>query len=482
MGKIVKYCGSCEEGFAEKFTFCPDCGSQLQTFEMKPVASQGGESGKSTEELPTPDAVTLPLDALPAESLFVEEPGQASEPVMSDSPTVEFVPNVDDRMEEMFAEESAGEADSGAIETEFFADGAAGEEDLPQSPEVPANAVEAEPVSNEDSYPAFTGGYFYQNEAVYADEPRESGPTPTYSRPDDDGFYVTVIQETNSKQRNMLLLGSAVFMLTLTLVSTIYSLFNKSLGVYAIDDGTLFSAVIVDEIPMTLEEEKQQADKDDGGGGGGGGRDEKEPTSKGQLASQTEKPIINPTKTIVQRDFELQQPIATTQGNRQMPRDDQPYGDPNAKFGGLSDGTGSGGGQGSGFGQGQGSGTGTGMGSGSGSGSGSGFGDGNGGGTGSGGGPPPVVARVTSALRIIDKPRAQYNDEGRKNNVQGSVKLRVTLLASGQVGSITPVTRLPYGLTEQAIAAARRIRFEPKKVNGVAINTVVTMEYAFTIY
>ena len=37
MGKIVKYCSSCDEGFAEKFGFCPDCGAQLQAFEMSPV-------------------------------------------------------------------------------------------------------------------------------------------------------------------------------------------------------------------------------------------------------------------------------------------------------------------------------------------------------------------------------------------------------------------------------------------------------------
>jgi hypothetical protein len=55
-------------------------------------------------------------------------------------------------------------------------------------------------------------------------------------------------------------------------------------------------------------------------------------------------------------------------------------------------------------------------------------------------------------------------------------------LASGQVGSITPVTRLPHGLTEQAIAAARRINFTPKKVNGVSQSVIVTLEYGFNIY
>ena len=89
---------------------------------------------------------------------------------------------------------------------------------------------------------------------------------------------------------------------------------------------------------------------------------------------------------------------------------------------------------------------------------------------------------MTSPLRIISKPRATYTDAARTNAVTGSVLLKVTLLASGQVGSITPVKRLPHGLTEQAIAAARQIRFEPKKVNGVPVSSIITLDYGFTIY
>ena len=39
MGKLVKYCSSCDEGFAERFGFCPVCGATLQAFEMNPVAA-----------------------------------------------------------------------------------------------------------------------------------------------------------------------------------------------------------------------------------------------------------------------------------------------------------------------------------------------------------------------------------------------------------------------------------------------------------
>lgn len=151
-------------------------------------------------------------------------------------------------------------------------------------------------------------------------------------------------------------------------------------------------------------------------------------------------------------------------------RKDKSYGDPNARYARMSNGTGSGGGQGTGFGYGQGQASTYGTGAGSGSGS----------GNGSGGAPPAVaVAKVTIPLRIISKPQAKYTEDARTNNVQGSVRLKVVLLASGQVGSITPVTQLPHGLTEQAIAAARLLKFEPAKVNGVPVSKTITIDYSF---
>jgi TonB family protein len=86
------------------------------------------------------------------------------------------------------------------------------------------------------------------------------------------------------------------------------------------------------------------------------------------------------------------------------------------------------------------------------------------------------------ALQILSKPKAVYTDAARENDIQGSVRLKITLLASGEVGSITPVTTLPYGLTEQAIEAARKIKFKPKTVNGQPVSVVVTFDYGFNIY
>lgn len=112
---------------------------------------------------------------------------------------------------------------------------------------------------------------------------------------------------------------------------------------------------------------------------------------------------------------------------------------------------------------------------------------GNGVGIGSGSGTAPDGTRQiqpsplsTTPFRILSKPRATYTDAARSNDVEGSVRVKMTLLASGEVGSITPINTLPFGLTEQAIAAARKLKFTPKMINGVPVSVIVTVDYAFS--
>jgi len=96
--------------------------------------------------------------------------------------------------------------------------------------------------------------------------------------------------------------------------------------------------------------------------------------------------------------------------------------------------------------------------------------------------PAAAPCEGTCKMKILSKPRPGYTDTARQNNVQGSVTLRITFLASGEIGSISPVSSLPDGLTEQAIAAARKIRFQPATRDGVPYTTSATVQYGFTIY
>src|SRR5215207_10719368 len=179
MGRIVKYCSSCDEGFAEKFGFCPDCGTQLQAFEMSPVES---ETETITAE---PEVVDAEIDATP-----IEVEPEVPAPVFLHADGSDAVEEID--------------------EPSF-------EEDIYEPVE------KAVPVS---------APTFYQTSPAYADEPRNFASEESswdYSHADDDAFHVTVIEEKNGKQRNGLLVGAAVMMLFLSVGSWGVSLFQKDM-------------------------------------------------------------------------------------------------------------------------------------------------------------------------------------------------------------------------------------------------------------
>lgn len=452
MGKIVKYCAVCDEGFAEKFGFCPNCGQHLEAFEMNPLTSEANSSPTETNNFAAKTSVPN----------FYETSPQVEEVSVSEGAAVSAVSQTQPFFDDEFAVKAK---DLGVSDGEVEAE------------ETPTFVAAASANGNGNGNQFQPTNYNFQ---------------PTSSRPDSE-YRITVIEEKNVKQRNLLLLASLLLMTTLAVGGTIYSLFNHNLLVGAIGEDFNLLVPVIDDVPMDVEEPEKK-DKDKGGGGGGGGREEQTETSKGRLASQTEKPIIRPDVSIVQKDFELKQPVAATTGEKIIKPTDERYGNPNASLSGiLSNGRGKGGGQGEGSGDGQGTGRGSGAGSGTGSGFGSGTGDGDGSGTGPGGGgndrnaknlppPPPVKVGVTEGIKITSKPKPPFTDAARQNQIQGVVRLRVTFLASGQIGSISPVQGLSGGLTEQAIAAARNIRFEPAKRNGVPYTVVKQVEYNFTLY
>ncbi len=298
-----------------------------------------------------------------------------------------------------------------------------------------------------------------------------------------NNFQITIVKEKNVRQRNLLLLG-AVACLTFTIIGgLIYSIFNKAfdLGAIETEDSFAFLAA-VDPVSLDPADEiKKDKEKD---GGGGGGRNDKNPVQKGKEATQVDDPLFSPSKDYVPMTDPTIKIRAATQGKKQTPVTDEQYG---LKTGGYipSDGQGCCGGQGNGRQKGQGDDDGNGLGPGKKGGSGN-------NGDGLDGGNtidekeepnlPKVKTGVTQAVNITSKPRATYTDLARQNVVQGKVVLRVTFLASGGIGAIAVVSGLPNGLTEQAIAAARSIKFEPAKAAGVAVSVTKTIEYTFAIF
>ena len=92
-------------------------------------------------------------------------------------------------------------------------------------------------------------------------------------------------------------------------------------------------------------------------------------------------------------------------------------------------------------------------------------------------------AQQNKPLKILEKPRPRYpTSENGTVCIQGTIVLRVQFLASGEIGKVTAITNLPYGATENAIEAAKNIKFEPAIKNGKPITVTKMISFNFTIY
>ena len=89
---------------------------------------------------------------------------------------------------------------------------------------------------------------------------------------------------------------------------------------------------------------------------------------------------------------------------------------------------------------------------------------------------------VTTKARVLSKPEPQYTERARSQGVRGTVVLRAIFADDGRVKHIIVVRSLPDGLTEMALAAARRIKFLPATLNGLPVSVFIQLEYNFNLY
>lgn len=88
---------------------------------------------------------------------------------------------------------------------------------------------------------------------------------------------------------------------------------------------------------------------------------------------------------------------------------------------------------------------------------------------------------VDVKARLLTKPEPSYTAEARKNEISGTVVLKVIFAKTGQVTNIRTVSGLPYGLTDQAIKAAKKIKFTPAMKNGQPVSMWMQLEYNFSL-
>ena len=80
--------------------------------------------------------------------------------------------------------------------------------------------------------------------------------------------------------------------------------------------------------------------------------------------------------------------------------------------------------------------------------------------------PSSPVTTVDRRPVRLNNPRPLYNEEARKNKVQGVVRVKVLIAADGEVKQVKVISGLPDGLNEEAIICAHKIRFQPATKDG----------------
>ena len=224
----------------------------------------------------------------------------------------------------------------------------------------------------------------------------------------------------------------------------------------------------IDIIAPDLSPYKPTVKKDNMGGGGGGGDRSPTPPSKGKLPRLADKQFVPPMAVVHNPDPKLvMEPTLIIQPDANIPKVDMNVlGDPLAKSGIASNGSGSGGG------------IGTGPGGGVGSGSGPGYGPGHGGNMGGG---AYRIGGGVSPPSVILKVEPEYSEEARKAKFQGTVILFVVVDEKGNPRDLKVIRPLGLGLDQKAIEAVEKWKFRPGMKDGKPVAVQATIEVNFRL-
>ncbi|HVP51563.1 MAG TPA: energy transducer TonB [Terriglobales bacterium] len=84
-------------------------------------------------------------------------------------------------------------------------------------------------------------------------------------------------------------------------------------------------------------------------------------------------------------------------------------------------------------------------------------------------------------VEILAKPKPNYTEEGRKLKIEGEVRLEVEFTATGEVHVIRILQGLGHGLDEQAVRAAKQIKFKPAQRQGKPVDSTATLHIIFQL-
>jgi protein TonB len=93
-------------------------------------------------------------------------------------------------------------------------------------------------------------------------------------------------------------------------------------------------------------------------------------------------------------------------------------------------------------------------------------------------GPIPVTGDVVAPVKV-HTPQPRYPEAARRLRLEAAVMLRAVIDRQGGVVDLEVVKAAPFGLTEAALGAVQRWRFEPARLHGepVAVFLYLTVDF-----
>ncbi|MBE2248298.1 MAG: energy transducer TonB [Myxococcus sp.] len=92
--------------------------------------------------------------------------------------------------------------------------------------------------------------------------------------------------------------------------------------------------------------------------------------------------------------------------------------------------------------------------------------------------PAPVITEPTVKAEWTD---GVYPEEARLNDIEGVVRLRITVSAEGQVTDVVVVKGLGFGLDEEARRRIKRFRFTPATRDGQPVAMTIPFNFRFAL-
>lgn len=83
---------------------------------------------------------------------------------------------------------------------------------------------------------------------------------------------------------------------------------------------------------------------------------------------------------------------------------------------------------------------------------------------------------------VLKKDRPSYTDAARQGQVQGTIWLMVEFKGNGDIGMISIAKGLPQGLNNEAVEAAKKIKFLPAEIDGKPADVTRIVTYSFAFY